>query len=153
MQYRGGDLSVIENCACNDQSLIRETFLDNCVPLYNMIRSKMNLAFVEGSNVYTIYHSLPDSANYVVDQTNGNITVTPTQINPDETFDDKMDVYLDKKITIGTKEIPLYYMYIKCEDIFDISLANHKPFMDDIFRYTKDDKKFVGMSLTFNIFN
>ena len=101
MLYRGGDLPIIENCVCDNQNIKRSVFFENCIPLYNMISSKKNLGFVEERTMYTIYHSSPDSPNFIINQQNGNITPTLIRIGSDDSFDDKISLYLDKTITIG----------------------------------------------------
>jgi hypothetical protein len=150
----GGKIPVQENCCTHN--IEREKYIKQCIPLYNMINSNKNFFFEddENKNTYTIFHSTSNNTSCKLNQINANIEcIDKKKINPDDTFDNKIDTYIDKYIVISNIQIPLYYMYINNDDIFNIFLSSENKIAEDIFRFTDGDRKFVGMSLTFNIFN
>jgi hypothetical protein len=99
-----------------------------------------------------IYYSSSATETYEINQTTGKFTQINNTIDNDQIFD-KINFPKNKKIDIARYEVPLYYLYINNDDIFNIFISSKNKSLDDIFRIDKISSKFVGMSLTFNIFN
>ncbi len=153
MDFYGGMLPNIKNCPCD--SISRNSYFTECIPLYNMISSEKNLVFEENNIIYTIFYNSNDSETYIVNQFDGIIDESQEKtriISEDMSFNDKKNDYVNKILQIDNVKIPLYYMYINNDDVFNILLSSDSKILKDLFRFT-DTKKFVGMSITFNIFN
>jgi hypothetical protein len=144
----GGDLPLLDKC-CKDT---REQFIKECVPLYNMIVSNKKLFIKENDKQYTIYYSSSATETYEINQINGKINKVDTVID-DDYFFDQQNFPINRVINIKSYEMPLYYLYINNDDIFNIFISSKNKSLTDIFRIDRISEKFVGMSLTFNIFN
>ena len=143
----GGDFPHIHNCDCMSKNV--STYLTECIPMYNLTESKKNIYFIENGKQYTIYYSSDNDDTYIFDQNTGTIEFTTEKIIDDMYFE--MDENLNNSfIDIAGTQIPLYYMSLNNDDIFNIYISNMDT-NDNLFRIS--DGNFIGLSLTFNIFN
>jgi len=144
----GGGFPEINDCIC--MSKTKQAYLNDCVLMYNLIKSRKNICFLDDNEQYTIYYADKNSDTYIFDQNTG-IMKKSEMVATDDVFftmsDELNNSFLDIDKNI---KIPLYYLSLNNNDIFNIYISNADT-NDDLFRIF--DGKFLSMSVTFNIFN
>jgi hypothetical protein len=146
---RGGELPFNNDCThitCNTE---RNNVLDKCIPIYNTFLFNGNILYSDKKHY--VHFSNPTKKTYVLtDSLNlEEIDDVPTIENQEKFNVNDISDYFDKALIIDN--IPCLFLFLDPTDVFNVIMSNPKKVIENIFRL--NNNKFIGFSITFNIFN
>jgi ankyrin repeat protein len=171
----GGKLPILKDDnhkLCHDDKIIdqeREYVINNCIPLYNTKNIDLNIIIKKNNTDYFFHYNNENSSNYLLNINDLSLSKYDKKVEYNKIEKNKLNRkylkqylnFLYVKNDLETVNIPYYFILLDHEQIFNIylNLVNKNLDKNPYFRTLSkvNDStimhKFVGMSLSFNIFN
>jgi ankyrin repeat protein len=172
----GGKLPILKDDnhkLCHDNKIIeqeREYVIDNCIPLYNTKNIDLNIIIKKNNTDYFFHFNNENSPNYLLNINDLSLNKYDKKVEYNKIEKNKLNrKYLKQYLNFSyvkndsktVLNIPYYFTLLDYEQIFNIylNLVNKNLDKNPYFRIlskTNDNTimhKFIGMSLSFNIFN
>ncbi len=150
---QGGRLPLIDIC---DIQRSRNEVHGDCIPLYNALSFRGNISTPDklylihtdpsSESMFALTDSLTltriDSDSAILDRNSENIVILNVLKN-----------YLLQTSLFYDQEIYWFFLLMKHDEIFNVILSQDNKFINQLFRIDTTSKKFIGFSVSFNIFN